>query len=63
MHWTSFAEFLAMGGYATFVWPAVAVAVIVIGWLTYASLSERNAARRELADLEQDGATRRRGGA
>ena len=30
-------EFLYMGGYAAFVWPCMALAVVVLGWNVYAA--------------------------
>ena len=54
-------EFLAMGGYARFVWPAYAVALIVIGGLAVQSIRSLRALRREVAALEegQPGRSRR----
>ena len=60
MHWTSLADFFAMGGYAAFIWPSVAVTVIVIGWLVFSSLMERRSARLQVAALERDGMGRGR---
>ena len=45
--------FLAMGGYAVFVWPAYAAALIVLGGLTAWSLAGYRRARRELERLQQ----------
>ena len=45
--------FLAMGGYAVFVWPAYAAALIVLGGLTGWSLAGYRRARRELERLQQ----------
>lgn len=39
MQFTSFSEFLAMGGYGAYVWSSVAIVFIAIGWLTYDSLT------------------------
>jgi heme exporter protein D len=55
-------EFLAMGGYAAFVWPAYAVAVGALVVLTAVSLRQWRAAKAEVARLEALG-PRRRGGA
>ena len=54
-------EFLAMGGYARFVWPAYAVALIAIGGLAVQSVRSLRALRREVAALEegQPGRSRR----
>jgi len=45
-------KFLAMGGYALYVWPAVAVAVIILAALAWQSWRARARARRALAALE-----------
>ena len=45
-------EFLAMGGYAGFVWPAYAVALIAIGGLAVQSVRSLRLLRREVAALE-----------
>jgi heme exporter protein D len=47
-HW------LAMGGYEAYVWPAYAVAVVVIGGLALVSILSARAARRELLRLQPD---------
>ena len=52
-------EFLAMGGYAGFVWPAYAVALIVIGGLAVQSARSLRSLRREVAALEEGGRARR----
>ncbi len=46
-------EFLAMGGYAVFVWPAYAVALAVLGGLAVHSVRRLGALRREAAALEE----------
>ncbi len=46
-------HFLAMGGYARFVWPAWGVAVIVLGGLLVESLMTYRKRRRELAAAEK----------
>ena len=53
-------EFLSMGGYAGFVWPAYAVALIVIGGLAVQSVRSLRAVKREVAALEEDGPRRSR---
>jgi heme exporter protein D len=53
-------DFLAMGGYASFVWPAYAVAAIVLAGLGLHSLAAYRRCQRELARLQQGGS--RRGG-
>jgi heme exporter protein D len=45
--------FLAMGGYAVFVWPAYAAALIVCGGLTAWSLAGYRRAQRELETLQR----------
>jgi heme exporter protein CcmD len=44
--------YLAMGGYAVFVWPAYGVAIAGVGVLVWRSLAARAEARRLLAELE-----------
>jgi heme exporter protein D len=46
------AQFLAMGGFAAFVWPAYGVAVAVLGGLVAASIRRYRAASRALAAAE-----------
>jgi heme exporter protein D len=46
-------DFLAMGGYASFVWPAYAVAAIVLAGLGLHSLAAYRRCQRELARLQQ----------
>ena len=48
------ATFLAMGGYAAYVWPAFAVALIVMLGLLVQSLATYRKRQRELALLESD---------
>lgn len=55
--------FLAMGGYAAFVWPAYAVAVGALAVLAFVSLRQWRAAKAEVARLEAQGPRRRRDGA
>ncbi len=45
-------EFLAMGGYAVYVWSAYGLAAVVLGTLAIVSLRELAAHRREVAALE-----------
>ena len=47
-HW------LAMGGYAAYVWPAYGVAAVVIGGLALVSILSARSARRELLRLQPD---------
>lgn len=51
-------DFLAMGGYAGFVWPAYGVAAAVLAGLVAESVAAYRRARRALARLEQQRATR-----
>jgi len=52
-------EFLAMGGYALYVWPAYGAALLVLGSLTVNAVLRYRSAERELASLN----ARRPGGA
>ncbi|NQV21238.1 MAG: heme exporter protein CcmD [Rhodospirillales bacterium] len=45
-------EFLSMGGYAEFVWPAFGVAALVLTWLVISSLRSVSLNQKILADLE-----------
>ncbi len=45
-------EFLHMGGYAAFVWPAYAIAAIMLVWTAADSLFHLKANARLLAELE-----------
>jgi heme exporter protein D len=49
-------EFLAMGGYAAYVWPAYGAALAILGGLTLLTILRYRRAQRALAALE----TRRR---
>jgi heme exporter protein D len=55
-------QYLAMGGYAAFVWPAYAVATIVLGGLAVQSLRAYRRNMRQLEMLQQERPGRRRGG-
>ena len=46
-------QFLAMGGYARFVWPAFGLALIVLGGLLTESLITYEKRKRELAAAEK----------
>jgi heme exporter protein D len=50
----SFTHWLAMGGYAAYVWPAYGVAVLVLGGLSLASIRAARAARRDLERLQRN---------
>ncbi|GEO81042.1 heme exporter protein CcmD [Pararhodospirillum oryzae] len=56
----SLRDFLAMGGYAAFIWPAYGLTFVVLGGLIAHSLIERRRTRALLAQitgLPQDSAT------
>ena len=53
-------SFFAMGGYAVYVWPAYAVALLIIGGLTVRSITSLRARQREAADSEAAGSRRAR---
>ena len=50
---TAIARFLAMGGFAAFVWPAYAVAFAVLGGMVVYSLRRYRAGVRALAAWER----------
>jgi heme exporter protein D len=52
--------FLAMGGYAQYVWPAYAVALLVLGGLAAWSITGYRRARRELEELQRSAPAARR---
>jgi heme exporter protein D len=54
-------QYLAMGGYAAFVWPAYAVALVVLGGLAVQSLRAYRRNLRELETLQRGRPGRRRG--
>ena len=59
-------EFLAMGGYGTFVWSAFGASALVLGWLWVSSLRRLRGLERALAEqgIAQPGGGREtRGGA
>lgn len=60
MQFDSVADFLAMGGYAAYVWPAFGLAAVVLIGLTVASLRGLRAAEADLASVERLGGRRRR---
>lgn len=47
-------EFLAMGGYAAFVWSAWGLSALAVAGLVVFALMERGAARERLRRLEED---------
>ena len=52
-------QFLAMGGYAAFVWPALAIAAGVMTGLLIQSIRSLRAREKELAKLGGDNEARR----
>ncbi len=52
-------SFLAMGGYAAFVWPAYGVTAAVLGGLVLYATRRYRVSLHALADLRQGVATRR----
>ena len=54
--------YLAMGGYAAYVWPAYGVTTIVMAGLVVQTVRRYRRAQRELAELQRDrpGGVRRR---
>jgi heme exporter protein D len=50
---TEMSEFLAMGGYAAYVWPAYGAAVLVLAGLVIATVARRRSSRRTLKALDQ----------
>lgn len=46
------AEFLSMGGYAAFIWPAYAIAVGAIGGIVVLTFVQLRRVRRALDDIE-----------
>jgi heme exporter protein D len=51
-------HFLAMGGYAGFVWPAYGVASLVLAWMLVDSIGAYRRVSRELQSLEREKAPR-----
>jgi heme exporter protein D len=46
-------EYLAMGGYAVYVWTAYGAAVVVLVGLTMATLARRRSSQRDVDALER----------
>ena len=46
-------EYLAMGGYAAFIWPAYAAAAAILGGMTVLTLRRHRAASRALEQVEK----------
>jgi len=53
-------DFLAMGGYGGFVWPAFGLTALVLAWLLVASLRSLRANERLLGRMQAAGAGSRR---
>ncbi len=49
----NFSDFLAMGGYAAYVWPAVGLTLVVLVGFVVTSVRRLRRTRRQLAKLEQ----------
>ncbi len=49
MHFESFSDFLAMGGYASYVWGAYGISFIALLWILLSSLSRKH---RLMADIK-----------
>jgi heme exporter protein D len=47
-------EWLAMDGYAAFVWPSYALTLLAVGGLLTATILRRRASARRLAELEAE---------
>jgi heme exporter protein D len=47
-------HYLARGGYAAFVWPAYAIALVVLGGITVQSWRRYRASRRALDRLQRE---------
>ncbi len=56
MAWSSFADFVDMGGYALYVWGSLAMTVAALGWEALTLAQRRRAALEELR--AQSGAVR-----
>ncbi len=54
-------DFLAMGGYAAYVWPALLLTLAVLAWLAWSSLAGLKRTQKSLKALESLGLERRRG--
>lgn len=54
MYWASLGDFLAMGGHAAFIWPAFAIALILLFGLALLSRQGLAAAERDHAQARRD---------
>jgi heme exporter protein D len=48
MHFESFSDFLAMGGYAPYVWSAYGISTVALLWVLFSSLNRK---KRLMADI------------
>ncbi|HEX6958862.1 MAG TPA: heme exporter protein CcmD [Ferrovibrio sp.] len=54
MHWSSLGDFLAMGGYAGYIWPSFALALVLLVGLWLQSYAGMKAAEREHAEARHE---------
>lgn len=54
MYWASLGDFLAMGGHAAFIWPAFAIALILLFGLALLSRQGLTAAEQDHAQARRD---------
>jgi heme exporter protein D len=54
VYWASLGDFLAMGGHAGFIWPAFALALVVLLALGLQSRIKLKVAERQHAEARQD---------
>ncbi len=47
-------DFIALNGYGAYVWPAFAVAALVLAWMTIDTLRRLRASERLLDDMQKD---------
>lgn len=48
MHFSSFSEFLAMGGYGAYVWSSFAITIVAMAWLVIAAKLTRRKLFKEI---------------
>ncbi len=48
------AAIIDMGGFGVYVWTSYSIAVVCLGWLTYASWQSQKIAAKLLADLQEN---------
>ncbi|MFC3676280.1 heme exporter protein CcmD [Ferrovibrio xuzhouensis] len=54
MYWSSLGNFLTMGGYAGFVWPAFAVTLVILLGLGLQSRARMKTAERDHAEARRE---------